>query len=507
MTVAKVVLITKDERVMLPDFLTFYGSLFGYSNLYVVDNGSTDPHVLRTLERFARKGVVVRRDPRPFPEAVSFMSEHMASLVGTCTWLLPLETDEFMFDLRMMTGRASGEAKKGSVEGGGGEEEGMMSHLRKHVLGYLAALPEDVALVRYGAFYGSSVDPADEGYVAGAYPRPATQMTRFYDQGWDKLIVRADAFRGMTQWCHRAAIAEGTRAVVSDALGLLHYHETGFRRQVDSAVRVMDSFGYVDRTAPLRSQLVRTTELRRAGVSCGHKVDYYDAVVRRRLVLDAFRRVAGRLPSSAQEMASYADDAEVERRPPLALSHPPPHTLSRHGRPTWEELLYHEDARPYTAADIHVAQVADAVKAADDAELDAYLRRATWGALYASATRGLRLPAAAAISVSIPVAPELRGMFPHADVFESLDDVTEPESLSVVVDDRWGDVDLIRRVVKKLAPGGVYAIQGIPGARSAETYMALDALTTETPGIRLSWHDLRALQGGADDIVAILRRA
>lgn len=119
MTVAKVVLITKDERVMLPDFLTFYGSLFGYSNLYVVDNGSTDPHVLRTLERFARKGVVVRRDPRPFPEAVSFMSEHMASLVGTCTWLLPLETDEFMFDLRMMTGRASGEAKKGSVEGGG----------------------------------------------------------------------------------------------------------------------------------------------------------------------------------------------------------------------------------------------------------------------------------------------------------------------------------------------------------------------------------------------------
>ena len=337
---AKVVLITKDERDILDDFLTFYGTIFGYENVLVVDNGSTDPDVVASLERFAAKGVVVRVDARPFPQAVQFMSEHMASLRGTCRWILPLETDEFIFMLK----RAN---------------DSKYATNRNDVMEYLASVPDNVSVIKYGAFYGSAVNPSDPDYSCGVYPRPAAQMERFYNQGWDKLIVRASAFEGMSQWCHHTRTSTGD-TIVSDSLGLLHFHETGFRRQVDSAVRVIDSYHYVDRTADMGRQFEQTSELIRMGVACGHKVEYYDKYLRRKMVLDAFRRVAGRLPFSATEMSLYVTSENPAEAVQEASNIGSIGSIGNIGNigsigVSWNELLYHEDVRPHTYVVRHVA--------------------------------------------------------------------------------------------------------------------------------------------------------
>jgi hypothetical protein len=53
------VMMQKDEAILLAPWLTYHGHLFGHENLYVIDNGSTDPGVLETLRRFEAMGVHV----------------------------------------------------------------------------------------------------------------------------------------------------------------------------------------------------------------------------------------------------------------------------------------------------------------------------------------------------------------------------------------------------------------------------------------------------------------
>ena len=320
----KVILLTKDERDMIVPFLTYYGELLGYDNVVVVDNGSTDPDVLAHYVGFGAKGVQVRLDARPFPAAVDFMSEHMRSLVGTCKWIMPLETDEFLFvmprvkDLDYVVTGAD-------------------------VMGYLDALPDDVSIVRYGAFYGSVVDSSDAAYVKGAYPHPPKDMTRFYDQNWDKIVVRADRFDRMAQWCHRASVSRGSM-LHSDYIGLLHYHETGFRRQLESAIRVIKGFGYVDFDATPAQQLASNARILARGVACGHKLEYYDMALRRRVTVAAFKAVAGRLPFSVEELDRYTKcpdpETAVKRDAASILSTPPPNGHM----PSIDELLFHEKA-------------------------------------------------------------------------------------------------------------------------------------------------------------------
>jgi hypothetical protein len=210
-------------------------------------------------------------------------------------------------------------------------------------------VPEDVTVLRYGAFLGSSVDPADAAYVAGGYRygRPAAELTRFHDQGWDKLAVRSDAFVAMTQWCHHARVRRG-REGKSPRLGLLHFHDAGVRRSVQRAAPVVQSYGYVDvARGTLGERLAQAEALRGKPIACGHKVEQYGDHLRRRATLEAFRRHLGRLPVSVEEMTAYAAsgaavDAAVRRD--LATGRLA-RAVPAHGAapaPSWDALLYHE---------------------------------------------------------------------------------------------------------------------------------------------------------------------
>ena len=347
---ARVVLLTKDEGDLIGDFLAYYGYLFGPENLVVVDNGSTDPGVLAEYEAARVRGTTVVVDRRPFREAVRWMSEHVARAAvagGGCEWVLPLETDEFLFE--MDPGAPGALGALGATSGASPAVAGPTR--REAVEAAFRMVPEDVTVLRYGAFLGSSVDPADAAYVAGGYRygRPAAELTRFHDQGWDKLAVRSDAFVAMTQWCHHARVRRG-REGKSPRLGLLHFHDAGVRRSVQRAAPVVQSYGYVDVAhGTLGERLAQAEALRGKPIACGHKVEQYGDHLRRRATLEAFRRHLGRLPASVEEMAAYAAsgaavDAAVRRdlaTGRLARAVPAP-AVNGAASLTWDALLYHE---------------------------------------------------------------------------------------------------------------------------------------------------------------------
>lgn len=363
------VLLTKDEHDLIEDWLTHHIALAGCArDVWVIDNGSEDARVLHAYERAKAQGVEVRVDRRPFKDATAWMTEHLrdaAARAPAPTFLAPCETDEFVFLAD--------------------DPSGPLTRERVHAA--LRAVPDDVSIVRYGAFWGSvprEGDDAAAGYVPGVgYTRPAAQMTRFAEQGWDKLLIRASQFDRITLWCHHAAV-RGGRTATCDALGLLHYHDTGFARQVDKALPVIRSYGYVDTRASVDAQLAQCARVAEAGALCGHKVLLYQAYLRRRAVVQAFRDAGlGRLPT-AEEVAAYAaaDPAMRAGGPAAAVRRDLPRlraaaaavaeTADASVSPeAWRRLLYAELPRAADAPPLlEVTQVADFLAAAPGAEAE-----------------------------------------------------------------------------------------------------------------------------------------
>ncbi len=91
----------RDEDYLLRPWLAYHGHLFGFENIYVLDNGSSSPGVRAALQEFAGKGVHVIWD---FAAREDYLAK--GNLVGGTLkvlddsrqydFLIPLDCDEFV---------------------------------------------------------------------------------------------------------------------------------------------------------------------------------------------------------------------------------------------------------------------------------------------------------------------------------------------------------------------------------------------------------------------------
>ena len=97
----KCIMMQRDETQLLEPWLRYYGMLFGYQNLIVLDNGSREPEVLATLLRHERVGVQVERS---HDQQQDFLDKglHVARVIealdqaGDYDFALPIDCDEFL---------------------------------------------------------------------------------------------------------------------------------------------------------------------------------------------------------------------------------------------------------------------------------------------------------------------------------------------------------------------------------------------------------------------------
>lgn len=91
----------KNERTMTPRFIGYHAALFGAENIYIFDNGSTDPEVLAELERFEALGAQVERRYSTIEQF-----HHKGTVLGDLIkrldrerdydFYIPLDCDEFV---------------------------------------------------------------------------------------------------------------------------------------------------------------------------------------------------------------------------------------------------------------------------------------------------------------------------------------------------------------------------------------------------------------------------
>ncbi len=97
----KCVMMQRDEALLLEPWLHYYGHLFGFENLTVFDNGSIQPSVIKTLQRFENVGVTVYWDFAG-PENFEGKAFHFTNVIkgwdfgGDYDFALPVDCDEFI---------------------------------------------------------------------------------------------------------------------------------------------------------------------------------------------------------------------------------------------------------------------------------------------------------------------------------------------------------------------------------------------------------------------------
>ncbi len=101
MAVVKCVTMQRDETLLLEAWFRYYGYLFGFENLAVIDNGSSDPAVLATLARYERAGSQILRG---LDTELDFYAkgDHFRNLLthwdglSDYDFALPVDADEFL---------------------------------------------------------------------------------------------------------------------------------------------------------------------------------------------------------------------------------------------------------------------------------------------------------------------------------------------------------------------------------------------------------------------------
>ncbi|NHO33710.1 glycosyltransferase family 2 protein [Acetobacter fallax] len=95
------VMMQKDENLLLNAWFRYYGYLFGFENLVVLDNGSRDPSVLETLRMYERAGADIRHEHNRI-EDFQTKGTHVRNIIaewdlcGGYDFALPVDCDEFL---------------------------------------------------------------------------------------------------------------------------------------------------------------------------------------------------------------------------------------------------------------------------------------------------------------------------------------------------------------------------------------------------------------------------
>lgn len=198
-----VLMIHKDEIDLFEPWIIYHGELFGYENLYIWDNGSTDPKIPALIEKWTDRGVRfldgARRAER-FRDKGRIFEMQIKALerFGYYDFFLPLDSDEFV-------------ALKAV--------DGVIETRKDHIL---------------SAF--DRLDPgADLFSVDYNYPNNWHNPRRFFGWQFNKRFVRRDSFVSMDQGAHDIVTRRRQEPTVTN-FAFIHFHYRPFAHMRQNAI-------------------------------------------------------------------------------------------------------------------------------------------------------------------------------------------------------------------------------------------------------------------------------
>lgn len=246
--IVKIFTVTKNETDLIDDFIHYHGSLFGFTNIVIIDNDSDCPTVLQLYDDFRRMGVVVEKYPsyRGNSQGKAF-TKYMSKYRTECNFMVGLDTDEFLqFPdfLTMNLNRATS-----------------AQFLKNRFRAYFSNLSRDASKFNIVKYFESVPDTTNKCYSEQSMKRPAKNIVYFYPSTAKpkKCFFRSETFLSTVNGCHNGKTSSG-REVASD-LCYVHFHDTGARRSVERARNIVRGYAYADVDSDIKHQLSQLKEV------------------------------------------------------------------------------------------------------------------------------------------------------------------------------------------------------------------------------------------------------
>lgn len=285
----KIFTVTKNESDLIDDFVTYHGSIFGYTNIILIDNDSDCPIVLDLYNNFRKKGVIIEHcgsyQGNSQGEAfTTYMRRHRKY----CNFMIGLDTDEFI----QLPDFLSQNPLKCNME-----------NLKEKFSAYFKSLPKKATKFVVKTYFSSVPDPSDKSYIDQKISRPAREITHFQQVPAvpKKCFFRSETFVSTVNGCHNGRTSKG-KELVSD-LSYVHFHNTGARRSVERARSIVSGYGYTDVDSALQTQLV---DLSNNSTTVGsHRVLEYAIFLSKMISISELIKM-NRWPSSPEHLLEMA---------------------------------------------------------------------------------------------------------------------------------------------------------------------------------------------------------
>jgi hypothetical protein len=298
MKTIKVFSVTKNEYDLIEDFILYHGYLFGYENIVLIDNESTDASVLEIYEKYKKKGVIVYTEESYVGENQGILfTKYMNQYKNECDFMIGLDTDEFVFNIDAINN---------------GEDPTN----RDKILEIFENLPSNFTSFSIGSYPCGIVDTNSPAFVDQKIINPARNITTFNSslpieiiqknpgQGTiPKCISRSNAFVKTVNGNHVLIVSHGDHLVLP--IGYFHFATTGNRRVYERAKIVVKGYNYLDvDNLCYKDQInIMSANINRYSHGC-HKVGIYKNFLLRRIVIEYFIKYHKRLPK-VQEVDKY----------------------------------------------------------------------------------------------------------------------------------------------------------------------------------------------------------
>jgi len=236
---------TKNEYLLIEDWIKYHGYLFGYENLYIID-ASTDVRVLDVYKKYQNYGLNLIYDKTDLNNLEKQLTFYMSKFGGEDSFLIKLDTDEFL-----------AYNKNGYLD-------------NKNIRYLFDFLP--VTGQKYKASYViSSIAQSD------SYDRPCIELESFtaIQETVFKSYFHSKSFISVDLGSH-AGQAVNNEGYIGTVLSIIHYHDLGNKIILERTKNVLLSHNYINEEDDLDVQLQKLSKLVQLGnVSSVHKIKIY----------------------------------------------------------------------------------------------------------------------------------------------------------------------------------------------------------------------------------------
>ena len=285
----KIFCVTKDEYDLIEDFILYYGNLFGYNNIIIIDNNSSNNTVLEIYNKYKLLGLNIYYEPNYSGngQADSF-NKYMNLYKDSCDYLIGLDTDEFLFSYNDLINNDD-------------------PFNKEKILDKFNNYKETDTLFKIDYYPFSIVDPMNNKYIDNKIINPARNITHFTNfatlsenisHKWcdiPKFFSKSKAFISTTNGNHSITVGYGNE--VRSNLGLLHFNSTGKRRFYERAKLVIDGYKYFSTDLNIKEQIDILKNNKQHFGAGFHKVNNYQEALLRMYIFDLYIKYIKRLPN------------------------------------------------------------------------------------------------------------------------------------------------------------------------------------------------------------------